>query len=32
MAAAAATIGAFLAWLLFRDRRRRQLPARASIV
>jgi len=32
MTAAAATIGAFLAWLLFRDRRRRQLPARASIV
>jgi len=32
MAAAAATAGAFLAWLLFRDRRRRRLPARASIV
>ena len=32
MAAAAAAIAAFLAWLLFRDRRRRELPARASIV
>ena len=32
MTAAAATIGAFLAWLLFRDRRRRQLPGRTSIV
>jgi hypothetical protein len=32
MPEAAATIGAFLAWLLFRDRRRRRLPARASIV
>jgi hypothetical protein len=32
MAAAAATAGAFLAWLLFRDRRRRRLPGRASIV
>ncbi|MGH2860527.1 MAG: hypothetical protein ACRDLT_03360 [Solirubrobacteraceae bacterium] len=30
--AAAASLGAFLAWLLFRDRRRRRLPARASIV
>ncbi len=32
MAAAAATLGAFLAWLLSRHRRRRQSPARASIV
>jgi hypothetical protein len=32
MAAVAATLGAFVAWLLFRDRRRRRLPARASIV
>ena len=32
MAAAAATLGAFLAWLLFRDRRRRRRPGRASIV
>ena len=32
MAAAVTTIGAFLAWLLFRDRRRRRMPARASIV
>jgi hypothetical protein len=32
MAAVAATLGAFLAWLLFRDRKRRRLPARASIV
>ncbi|MDE3133479.1 MAG: hypothetical protein KGL15_05395 [Acidobacteriota bacterium] len=32
MAAAAATLGAFLAWLLFRDRRRRRLPGRTSIV
>lgn len=32
MAAAAATLGAFVAWLLFRDRRRRRLPGRASIV
>ena len=32
MAAAAATLAGFLAWLLFRGRRRRQLPARASIV
>ena len=32
MAAAAATLGAFIAWLLFRDRRRRRRPGRASIV
>jgi hypothetical protein len=32
MAAVAAALGAFVAWLLFRDRRRRRLPARASIV
>jgi hypothetical protein len=32
MAAAAATLGAFLAWLLFRDRRRKRLPGRTSIV
>jgi hypothetical protein len=32
MAAAAATLGAFVAWVLFRDRRRRRLPGRASIV
>ncbi len=32
MAAAAATLAAFLAWLLFRDRRRKRLPARISIV
>jgi hypothetical protein len=32
MAAAAATLGAFVAWVLFRDRRRRRRPARASIV
>ncbi len=32
MAATATTIGAFLAWLVFRGRRRQQLPARASIV
>jgi hypothetical protein len=32
MAAAAATLGAFIAWLLFRDRRLRRLPGRASIV
>ncbi len=32
MATAAATLGAFVAWLLFRDRRRRRLPGRASIV
>ncbi|MDE3131878.1 MAG: hypothetical protein KGL16_12065 [Acidobacteriota bacterium] len=32
MAAAAATMGAFIAWLLFRDRRQRRRPARASIV
>ena len=32
MATAAATLGAFIAWVLFRDRRRRQQPARASIV
>jgi hypothetical protein len=32
MAAAAATLGAFIAWVLFRDRRRRRWPARASIV
>jgi hypothetical protein len=32
MAAAAATFGAFIAWVLFRDRRRRRLPGRASIV
>jgi hypothetical protein len=32
MAAAAATLGAFIAWLLFRDRRRRRHPGRASIV
>lgn len=32
MAAAAATVAAFLAWLLFRDRRQARLPGRASIV
>jgi hypothetical protein len=32
MAAAAATLGAFIAWVLFRDRRRRRRPGRASIV
>ncbi len=32
MATAAAALGAFIAWLLFRDRRRRQHPARASLV
>lgn len=32
MAGAAATLGAFVAWVLFRDRRRRRLPGRASIV
>ena len=32
MAAVAATFGAFIAWVLFRDRRRRRLPGRASIV
>ncbi len=32
MTAASATIAAFLAWLLFRDRRRRRLPGRTSIV
>ena len=32
MDAIAATLGAFVAWLLFRDRRRRQLRGRASIV
>lgn len=32
MEAIAATLGAFIAWLLFRDRRRRQHKGRASIV
>ncbi len=32
MTAAAASIAAFIAWLLFRDRRRRRMPARAVIV
>ncbi|HET9094751.1 MAG TPA: hypothetical protein VFN36_06645 [Solirubrobacteraceae bacterium] len=32
MAAAVGTVGAFIAWLLVRDRRRRRRPARASIV
>ncbi|HEX3615853.1 MAG TPA: hypothetical protein VHU61_04925 [Solirubrobacteraceae bacterium] len=32
MAAAAATLGAFVAWVLFRDRRRRRRPGRAAIV
>jgi hypothetical protein len=32
MTAASATIAAFLAWLLFRDRRRRRLPGRTWIV
>jgi len=32
MSAWAATVGAFLAWLLFRDRRRKRLPGRARIV
>ena len=32
MTATSATIAAFLAWLLFRDRRRRRLPGRTSIV
>jgi hypothetical protein len=32
MPTAAATLGAFIAWAIFRDRRRRRLPARASIV
>jgi hypothetical protein len=32
MTAAAASIAAFLAWLLFRDRRRKRLPARTAIV
>jgi hypothetical protein len=32
MAAAAATLGAFVAWVLFRDHRRRRRPGRASIV
>jgi len=31
MTAAAASIAAFLAWLLFRDRRRKRLPGQASI-
>ncbi len=32
MTAAAASIAAFIAWLLFRDRRRRRLPASATIL
>jgi hypothetical protein len=32
MVAVAATFGAFLAWLLFRERRRKRLPAHISIV
>jgi hypothetical protein len=32
MAAAAAVLASFLAWVLFRDRRHRRRPARASIV
>lgn len=32
MSAWAATVGAFLAWLLFRDRRRKRMPGRARIV
>jgi hypothetical protein len=32
MSAWAATVGAFLAWLLFRDRRRKRTPGRARIV
>ena len=32
MAAVAAALGAFVAWLLFRDHRHRRRPARASIV
>jgi hypothetical protein len=32
MSAWAATVGAFLAWLLFRDRRRKRMPGRAQIV
>ncbi|HEX3802880.1 MAG TPA: hypothetical protein VHV75_08590 [Solirubrobacteraceae bacterium] len=32
MTATAATLGAFLAWLLFRERRRKRLSARISIV
>ncbi len=32
MTAASATIAAFLAWLLFRDRRRRRLPGRTWII
>jgi hypothetical protein len=32
MSAWAATVGAFLAWVLFRDRRRKRMPGRARIV